>query len=590
VNILGYAGLNHDPSIAVLSGPRIRCAIESEKVTRQKHEINVFPERAMRFALDVAGLSLEDIDVIALNYDARPLSNRLYLPHLLRFLRTGNFDVDILSNLIVLAASHSPRVFRRLNEYRIPRIVPVAHHLAHLGSAYPFSPFEEAAVAVIDASGELACTSLYTCAGRRFRKLYSMDLPNDSLGTVYMLATVHLGYRMIGDEYKVMGLAAYGGPNDKFRRFFENLIQLQEGGRYRVDGSVAGSVFSNGWKFPEAVARSIGARRRPGEEFTQEHKDFAFELQRRLEEALLHVLRHVRKITGLKHLCMAGGVALNSVANGKILEHAGFEEVFIQPAASDAGTSLGAAAFHHYFREQGERPEPMEHVSLGPRYSDEQIEGELGRCKQTYRRVTSPSARAAELLASGNVIGWFQGATEFGPRALGCRSILADPRRPEMKEKVNRLIKERESYRPFAPSILEEAAAEFFESIRRSPFMLLVGRVREERRGAIPAVVHVDGTARLHTVDRRTNPLYHELIEAFRKLTGVPVVLNTSFNVAGEPIVNSPLDALRCFHASGLDALVMGNCVVEKRPEGRQHESEVSTPGRAGRARHDIRI
>lgn len=590
MNILGYAGLNHDPSIAILSGPRIRCAIESEKVTRHKHEINVFPEEAIRFALGVAGLSLEEIDLIALNYDANPWSNRFYLPHLLNFIRTGNFDLDIISNLVVLAGSHNPRVFRRLKEYRLPRMAPVPHHLAHLGSAYPFSPFEDAAVAIIDASGELACTSLYHCTGRRYRKLYSMDLPNDSLGTVYMLATVHLGYRMIGDEYKVMGLAPYGGPNEKFRRFFTDLIQFQDEGRYRVNGSITGKVFTNGWKFPEAVARAIGARRLPGEDFTQEHKDFAFELQRRTEEAILHVVRHVRKLTGSKHLCMAGGVALNSVANGKILEHAGFDDLFIQPAANDAGTSLGAAAFCHFFRSQGERPAPLEHANLGPRYTDEEIAHELDRCKQTYQRVEFPSRIAAQLLARGRILGWFQGATEFGPRALGCRSILADPRLPEMKDRVNRLIKEREGYRPFAPSILLEAAPEYFERIRYSPFMLLVGKVREEVRGRIPAVVHVDGTARPQTVDRHTNPLYYQLIDEFRRLTGVPVVLNTSFNVANEPIVNSPADALRCFHACGLDALVIGDCVIEKRRGSLHQQSDRSTAAEGQRVHHDVRV
>lgn len=564
MNILGYAALNHDPAVAVLAGPKVLCAIESEKVTRHKHEINLFPEEAMRFALQTAGLRLDDVDAIALNYDAGVWSNRLYLPHLGQLIRARNFDVDILTNMAVLGASHQRRVFKRLREYRIPRIVPVRHHLAHLASTYLFSPFDECAAAIIDASGELACTSLYHCAGRQYRELYAMRLPNDSLGSVYMLATVHLGYRMIGDEYKVMGLAAFGQPHDRFRQFFLDLVRLEPEGRYRVNGRLAGRVFSNGWKFPRHVAEALGAQRQPDGDFTQEHKDFAFELQRRLEEAIVHVTRHLRAITRSRRLCLAGGVALNSVANGKVLEESGFDELFIQPAASDAGTALGAAAFYHFFGQGGERPAPLRHAYLGPSYSNEYVAHELARCKQTFDTIDDPAGVAAELIAQGRVIGWFQGATEFGPRALGSRSILADPRRAGMRQVVNRLVKERESYRPFAPSILEDAAPEFLERITQSPFMLLVGKVRPDKRDVIPAVVHVDGTARPHTVSRSANPLFHALISRFRDLTGVPVVLNTSFNVAGEPIVNSPLDALRCFHASGLDALVIGNCIVRK--------------------------
>ncbi|MBS0448811.1 MAG: hypothetical protein JSR59_23045 [Proteobacteria bacterium] len=583
MNILGYAGLAHDPSVAVLCDGKIRCAIESEKVTRHKHELNVFPEQAMRFALKAAGVEWESIECLAVNYDAGPWANRFYLPHLWRFAKSANFDTGILLNNLMISASHNPRVFRQMHEYTSPKIARVRHHLAHLASSFPYSPYEEAAVVIFDAASELECTSAYHCAGRSIRPLYSMDLPNDSLGSVYMLSTRHLGYKMLGDEYKVMGLAPYGQPHAPFRQFFCRLIRLEPEGRYRVDRTLAGQVFNNGWKFPHAVSRSLEARRHPDADFEQIHMDFAYELQRRVEEAMLHVTRHLHKTTGLQQLCMAGGVALNSVANGKILQESGFRDVFIPPAAHDAGTSLGAATYQHYYVQRGERPEPMRHAYYGPSYDDAYIEDELRRCGQSYVRVADPAAAAARCLADGRIIGWFQGATEFGPRALGSRSILADPRQADTKDKVNRLVKEREGYRPFAPSLLKEAASQYLEHVTDSPFMLLVDAVRRERRHEIPAVVHVDGTARPQTVEQAVNPLFHRLIDQFRQVTGIPVVLNTSFNVAGEPIVNTPVDAVRCFNACGLDALVIGSCIVEKasmraRPDAKSRETGAPSP------------
>jgi carbamoyltransferase len=423
---------------------------------------------------------------------------------------------------------------------------------------------EEAAVAVIDASGELECTSLWHCAGRSVRKLGSMDLPADSLGSVYMLSTRHLGYEMLGDEYKVMGLAAYGHDNRRYREFFTKLIRLDANGRYRVDPRLIGRVFDNGWKFPTETASLLGHERPPDAAIDGAHADFAFELQRRIEEAILHVVRYLRTATKARHLCLSGGVALNCVANGKVLAESGFESVFVPPAPHDSGTSLGAALHHHYYDLGGERPAPLSRPYLGPSFSNDDIERELRRAKLRFLRLEHPAQSAARAISQGHVIGWFQGATEFGPRALGNRSILADPRHAEMKDTVNRLIKERESYRPFAPAILEEEAERYFERIRRSPWMLFVDTVRPEMRRFIPAVVHADGTARPQTVAKADNHAFHDLISHFRELTGIPVVLNTSFNVAGEPIVNTPTEALRCFHGSGLDILVMGSFWLSK--------------------------
>lgn len=576
MNILGYAGLNHDPGAAVVTDGVIRAALESEKVTRAKHEINVLPEEAMRAVLAIAGLDLDDIDIIATNYSAGPLANGFYLPHFIRLFQQRNFDLGMILGVGIIAGSHNPRMFSRLSERRLPKFVNVPHHRAHLASTFLLSPFEESAVMIVDAAGELECTSLWHCQGRKIRKLYSMDLPSNSLGTVYMLATRHLGYRMLGDEYKVMGLAPYGRPNPKYRQFFEQIIRLERNGRYTVNSRLLGRVQDGGWKFPAETTKIIGSERATGDPLNDEHADFAYELQRRLEEAELHIARHLRQITGSKNLCLAGGVALNCVANGKLLTESGFSEVFIPPAPHDAGTALGAALHHHFYTCGGERPAPLEHPYLGPQFSDEYVERELIRAKQTYVRCDDIAAVAASGLANGLVIGWYQGATEFGPRSLGNRSILADPRKQETKELVNELIKEREGYRPFAPAMLEEAAEQYLENVSRSPWMLFVDRVRDAARDDIPAVVHVDGTTRPQTVSARDNSLFYDLICRFRDITHVPALLNTSFNVSGEPIVNKPVDALRCFQGSGLDALAIGPFWLQKPHVGTNPEKGAS--------------
>lgn len=564
MTVLGYAALNHDPSIAVIQDGKILCAIESEKVTRHKHEVSTFPETAIRFALGVSGIEWGELDAIAVNYDAGFLACRGYLPQMWHLVAARSWDSGVLLNAMVIGASHHRRVFQQSPEYRIPPIVRVRHHLAHLGSAFPYSPFDESAVAIFDASGELECTSLYWCAERKIRKLYSLDLPTASLGFIYMMATRYLGYRGLGDEYKVMGLAPYGEGHPRFRRFFTELIQLLPEGRYRVDRNMAGKIFDNGWKFPENTVRLLGPARQPGEEVRQEQKDFAFELQNRLQDTILHVIRHVHRLTGSKSLCMAGGVALNSVANGKVLQEGPFQHVFVPPAPHDAGTSLGAATYHTFYSLRGPRPECRSNPFLGPSYTEDQIESDLARCRQVYRRVENPALEGARHLAAGRVVGWFQGRTEFGARALGNRSILADPRKAEMGRRINSYIKEREGFRPLAPAVLESHAALYFPRLRHSPYMAFVDQVIPERRQDLAATVHVDGSARAQVVERGLNPLFYDLISHFHRLTGVPAVLNTSFNVAGEPIVNTPLDALRCFHGSGLDVVIIGSFVLEK--------------------------
>jgi carbamoyltransferase len=565
MRILGYSGLNHDSSVALLEDGKLIFACESEKIRRAKHEISPFPDQAVRKLLSVAGLELGDIDALAVNYDAGFLANWGYLPHLWACARQGNADLGIIANCAVISASHSATLIRYSMSGPIPPIRRVRHHLAHLASSFLYSHYEESAVAVIDASGELDCTTTYRCAGRRIERLSAMTLPTDSLGSVYMMATRHLGYRLIGDEYKVMGLASFGQADPVFRSFFEELIILEDNGRYRVNPRLAGRISSSGCQFPETVARRLGGcHTEDPERFTEAHKSFARELQRRIEEAILHVTRHLCKASGSRNLCLAGGVALNCVANGRLKAESGFDNIFVPPAPHDAGTSLGAAAYLHYYADGLARPEPLRHAYLGQSFSDETIEAEIVRCALPVRRVADPAQEAARRLAQGEIIGWFQGSAEFGPRALGNRSILADPRTPEMKDQVNRRIKEREGYRPFAPSVLEKAAEGYFPGLGMSPYMLFVVPASDKARAEIPAVVHVDGTARPQVVSAQANPLFHRLISCFAEATGVSAVLNTSFNVAGEAIVNTPADAIRCFFGSGLDALVMGSFVLEK--------------------------
>jgi carbamoyltransferase len=566
MNILGFAGLNHDPSIAILNESGLCFAIESEKITRHKHEISVLPTEALEFSLDSTGIVLDDIDVIATNWKAGPLENYLYIPQISKFAAQGRSPISFVGLLIAMSVSHTPLAFRlRLQRRKVPPIVRVRHHLAHIGSCYTLSPYSEAAVAVIDGSGELECTSTYKCSGTTVRKLWSMDLPHNSLGHRYSMTTAHLGFKILEEEYKVMGLAAFGEPRRELVEFFQQLIRLLPEGRYRVDRRLSGDFLRDGFRFSAAAKAIIGEPRKPGSEITAWHENFAFAMQQRVNEAVLHVLRHLRKSSGMRRLCLSGGVALNAAINGNILNSGDFDEVFIPPAPHDAGTSVGAAAFYAYHMAGRSRPEPMRTAYLGPEFDDNAIKCEVDRTQVPYTVLQEPSRRAAELLAAGKVVGWFQGKAEFGPRALGNRSILADPRDARIRDRLNNSVKQREAFRPFAPSILQERMSDYFETLQRSPFMLFIDKVRPSARATIAAAVHVDGSARPQSVAYADNPQFHGLIEEFCRLTSVPAVLNTSFNVAGEPIVTTPSDAIRCFYGSGLDALIIGRFEMQKR-------------------------
>ena len=450
----------------------------------------------------------------------------------------------------------------------------VEHHLAHLASCFFVSPFERAALLSIDGFGDFISTMWASGEGNSMEVLGQVEYPH-SAGIVYTATTQFLGFPHYGDEGKVMGLAPYGQP--RFIDQFREIIRTEERGQFRLNldyfrhhaegvemtwdqGSpVIGRIFS------DAFVKTFGAAREPGAPLTDRERDLAASLQLRLEEIAFHVLEHLHERTGVTDLGLAGGVAYNSVMNGKILLNTPFRRIFVQPAAGDSGTALGVCYhLHHQVLKQA-RVEVMEGAYTGPNFSDEQIRISLGQGKLEFEAYPDEeiTKRAARDIADGLVVGWFQGRMEFGPRALGNRSIVADPRRPEMRDILNERIKKREPFRPFAPSILEEDVGDYFEQTHPAPTMLMVYQVKPQRRAEIPAVTHVDGSGRLQTVSRKLNQRYYQLISDFAELTGVPIVLNTSFN-ENEPVVCTPQQAIDCFLKTRMDALYLGNYAVRR--------------------------
>ena len=431
----------------------------------------------------------------------------------------------------------------------------VGHHLAHAISGYAYSGFDEAAVIVMDGRGAWEATSIWHGRNGRLEHLLTIPFP-DSIGYFYSEFTEYLGFQRNSDEWKVMGLAPYGKAGVDLRAFIE-----PEATPYKVH---ARKLVANGVAPFAEMTRLFGPRREPESELGERHKDVAYAVQDACELAMMSVVKMAIEKTKCRNICLAGGVALNSKANGQIAASGIVDKIFVQPAASDDGVALGAA-LAPYLEGSGSLPmSAMRHAYLGPEFDDETIETALRTYKLKYTRLHDTAATTAELLSNGKILGWFQGRMEFGPRALGSRSILADPRDPEMNAKVNNAVKFREWWRPFAPSMKKEAAGEYLESAGDSPFMILTAQVRPEKRAVIPAVTHVDGSARPQTVEKEINPLYWQLIDEFGKRTGVPVIMNTSFNLRGEAIVHTPTDALRTFFSSGMDALVIGSFLVEK--------------------------
>ncbi len=554
--VLGINSFSHDTSACLLVDGAVVAIGEQERFNRETHT-KQFPDAAIEFCLRQAGLSARDLDAVAFAHDPR-----------LDFLR-GAADAVVRAAPKRLAAQSytdlrlvaRERRFRRRWEYT-GRIVNVGHHDAHAASAFFSSPFDEAAVLTLDRGGDFLSTTIQVGQGNRLRPLKHVRNPH-SLGEVYSAFTWLLGFHPNSDEGKVMGLSSYG--RDTYVEQVRDLLRLLDDGRFRVNLKWFAYQRERGW-FSRRGAQRFGPRRVPESDITAHHEDLAYAVQDLIEEAGLHIARSVQRATGLRQLCLAGGVALNSVMNARILAQSGFEEIFIQPAASDAGNAVGAAAYVWHEQLGQPRAWRMTHAFWGPGYTDDDMAAALSARGLPFREVGQPEAEAARRIADGKVVGWFQGRAEIGPRALGARSILADPRRAEMKDIVNAQVKRREGFRPFAPSVLDERGPDFFDDYSTNPFMLLVLPVRKDKHDVIPAVTHVDGTGRLQSVTREFNPSYHQLITEFERLTDVPVVLNTSFNLRGEPIVNTPDEAIADYLRSGMDALLLGRCLVEKEP------------------------
>ena len=593
MRVLGISAYYHDSAAALVEDGRIVAAAQEERFTRKKHDSG-FPHRAVEYCLSEAGVPLADVDRVVF-YDKPFLKFERLLETYLNFAPRGFRSFQMAMPLWLREKLFQKRLLQNELKALAPdydwatRLLFCEHHLSHAASAFYPSPFDDAVVLTMDGVGEWTTTSAGFGRGNHLEIAKELHFPH-SLGLLYSAMTYYTGFKVNSGEYKVMGLAPYGEP--KYAPLIlENLMDLKDDGTFRLDQDYfdycTGLTMTN-----DKFDRLFGApARKPEELLTQRHMDLAASIQAVTEEVVLRMTRSLARENGSRNLCLAGGVALNCVANGKVLRDGKFERIWIQPAAGDAGGALGAAltAYHHHLGHE-RRPhnviDGMDGSYLGPSFGQGDIESRLSGAGGVFDVLDEPALirSTVEALEAGKAIGWFQGRMEFGPRALGGRSILGDPRNSTMQKTLNLRVKYRESFRPFAPSVRREDVADWFELDDDSPYMLLVADVVADKRRAmteeeealfgieklnvvrstIPAVTHVDYSARIQTVHRETNPRYHALISAFKERTGCPVLVNTSFNVRGEPIVCTPEDAFRCFMGTDIEVLVVGNCFLEK--------------------------
>ena len=593
MRILGISAFYHDSAAALLCDGEIVAAAQEERFTRKKHDSR-FPSHAVEFCLSVAGVDLSAVDYIVF-YDKPFLKfERLletYVAFAPRGLRSFQMAIPLWVREKLFQRSLLQDELKRFGENFdwIHRLLFAEHHQSHAASAFYPSPFEDALILTMDGVGEWATTSVARGSGNHLEILKEIHFPH-SLGLLYSAFTYYTGFKVNSGEYKVMGLAPYGSPRYA-KTILDHVIDLKPDGSFHLNldyfNYCTGLTMTNG-AFDHLFE---GPPRRPDEPLTQRHMDLAASVQEVLEEAVLRMTRSLAAESGAKNLCLAGGVALNCVANGRLLRDGCFERIWVQPAAGDAGGALGAALAAYYSfagqpRKLNGRSDAMKGSYLGPEFTQADIERRLTAVGAKYTVLTDCEMldACARALAEEKAVGWFQGRMEFGPRALGARSILGDARSPKMQSQLNLKVKFRESFRPFAPSVLREHVAEWFELDEDSPYMLMVADVVEKRRkpmtseqqklfgieklnvprSDIPAVTHVDYSARIQTVHRETNPRYYALLQRFNLLTGCPVVVNTSFNVRGEPIVCTPEDAFRCFMGTDIEVLAVGNCVLRK--------------------------
>ncbi|MFT7618902.1 MAG: carbamoyltransferase [Planctomycetota bacterium] len=566
-------GLNHDmfiSSAALIEDGQVIAAVAEERFTRDKMT-RAFPRQSIQYCLDVAGIKIEDVDAVATSWNPgayfrkfnplvsdkrRHMAEHLFAvpDHLIDMFPEGDHTAPWLE-LRIPIMGHTCRVFY------------VTHHSAHAANAYHLSPFDDAAILTADSQGEYEATTWQHGQGDRIKKLKSIDFPQ-SLGAFYATFTEFLGFRPNSDEWKVMALGAYEDGQNPYDEILANeVVCLNDDGSYTFDlAFFQGFMPDKKNLYTDHMVSRFGTPRQTDEPLEMHHYQIAGAVQRRAEVIAFHMMKKLHEETGAKDLCVAGGFFMNSLLNGKIRENTPFENVFISSCPDDSGNAIGAALFamndilHHGTRS------PQTHNYYGPEYSDNEISETIKKYGLQAEKCDDISETCADLLANGKLVGWFQGRMELGQRALGNRSILADPRCESTRDQVNLAVKYREKFRPFAPAILKEEAASWFDMAPDTlvPFMEQVHPVRAEKRSEIAACVHADGTGRLQTVDADTNPRFHALVSAFREKTGVPVVLNTSFNLNGEPVVCEPTDAIRTFFSCGLDALAMGNWLIKK--------------------------
>lgn len=570
--ILGINAYHGDSSACIYHNGTLIAATEEERFRRIKHWAG-FPTQAITFCLKEAGISIQEVDYIAISRDPKANFKRKVFSALKNKLSFKNM-LDRFKNLKKAATIDDEfTTYFNIEKGKLKaQIINVEHHRSHLASAFFASPFENSALISIDGFGDFTSTMTGTGSGNEITVMDTVSYPH-SIGVFYTTFTQWLGFPHYGDEYKVMGLAPYGKP--KYVDQLRKVLLFKNNGLFELDLSYfnhpqkgvnmvwEGGIPAVGSLYTDKLIAEFGQVRKADEKLSEYHLDMAASVQQITEELIFHMLNALHKKTGLDSVCIAGGVAQNSVANGKILQNTPFKKLYIPPAGHDAGTAIGAALWVYNQLLHQPRTEPMLHGYFGSKFSNNEIEDLLKAKNITYRKLTDADLynEVSDCLINGGVVGWFQGRAEFGPRALGHRSILADPRRTDAKEILNTKIKRRESFRPFAPSILIDHTSDYFERVDDVPFMEKVFKIKESQRALIPAVTHVDGTGRLQTVNREVEPRYYDLIKVFYNKTNVPVLLNTSFN-ENEPIVNTPEQALDCFLRTQMDMLVLENIVL----------------------------
>ena len=574
--ILGINAYHGDSSACLYLDGKLIAATEEERIRRVKHWAGL-PSEAVKFCLEFEGISLSDVDIICISKN--PTAKFI---HKAKFVIRNNLDFRNIKNRVnniqgVRTIKSDLKKALGVEKAIKAEIKFLEHHRCHLASAFYISPFEKSALLSIDGMGDFTSTMRGIGRGNKIQVLDTVTFPH-SLGYFYTSFTQYLGFPNYGDEYKMMGLSPYGSPNKEIENKIWDYIQLRKNGLFKLNLKYLRNANRGDWMsidekgrplikpmFNDYFIKQFGPARQKGEPITQYHKDLAASVQNVTEEVIYHMAEDLYRKTKIKSLCIAGGVGQNSVANGKIVENTSFENLFVPPASHDAGTSAGSALLYYHQKLNNPRHPFKVQPYTGVKFSNEKIEDYLKVEKVNYSKYEDEQLMevVTNQLLNGGVVGWFQGQSEFGPRALGNRSIIVDPRREDAKELLNEKIKRRESFRPFAPSILKEAVQDYFEQIEDVPFMEKVFRIKKDKHKIIPAVTHVDGTGRLQTVEKNVNPRYYHLIKTFANKTGVPILLNTSFN-ENEPIVDTPTHAFACFFRTKMDMLVLENCVITR--------------------------